>query len=69
MAEWTRIDKTTIEEHLREEEINILQNQKILALFQLNKRISYNHSGKSMTWRVRKSRNTMQAYGDAQEIS
>jgi len=69
MAEWTRIDKSTIEEHLRGEEINILQNQKILALMQLNKRISYNHSGKSMTWRVRKSRNTMQSYGDAQEIS
>jgi hypothetical protein len=69
MAEWLRINQTTIEEHLEGEEINILQNQKLLALFQLHKRVSYNHSGKSLTWRIRAKRNSMSSYGDAQQIN
>ncbi len=70
MAEmWARVQKTTIEQHLREVEENILQNQKITALMQKKGRVSYNHSGTKMTWRVKKARNDMDQYGDAQAVN
>lgn len=70
MAElWTRIQKTTIEQHLREVEENILQNQKITALMMKKGRVSYNHGGTKMTWRVKKARNGMVQYGDAQGVN
>ena len=69
MAEWKRIDKTTITEHLRKEEINILQNQKSLALLQQKGNVSHNHRGKDLDFRVRKRRNDMQTYGDAQQVN
>ena len=70
MAElWTRVQKTTIQQHLREVEENILQNQKITALMMKKGRVSYNHSGTKMTWRIKKARHGMSQYGDAQGVN
>lgn len=69
MAEmWKRIQSSTITKHFREVEDNIMQNQKITALMQKKGKISYNHSGKNMDWRVLKSRNAMSQYGDMQAV-
>lgn len=63
-SEFLRIDKTTIGEQIKEEEINIVRNQKVLALLEDNGRITFNHSGKRMEFNVRKSRNSLIPYGD-----
>jgi hypothetical protein len=45
MADWSRIANTTIHEFIREEEINILRNRKVLSLMRERGRITMNHSG------------------------
>ena len=70
MAElWARVQKTTITKHLREVEDQLMQNQKITALMMKKGRVSYNHGGKNLDWRVKKSRNSMIGYGDMQGVN
>lgn len=64
MSEFIRVVKTTISEYVKGEEKNILANQKLTAMLQAKKRITYNHSGKDLTWVVRKSRNSLSTYAD-----
>lgn len=65
MAElWTRIQKTTITKHFRDEEVNLMQNQVLTALMTKKGRVSYGHSGKNLDWPVRSARNGMSQYGD-----
>lgn len=66
---WARVQKTTITKHLREVEENIMSNQKITALLTKKGRVSYNHGGKNLDWRIKKSRNSMVGYGDMQGVN
>lgn len=63
-SEFVRVDKTTIGEQIREEELNIVRNQKYLALMESSGRITFDHEGKRMEFDVRKSRGTLVPYGD-----
>jgi len=65
MSNFIRIAKANISEYLKDEEVNILANQKVLALIQQKKRLSYNHSGTQMEWQVKKARNSITPYTDA----
>jgi hypothetical protein len=66
---WARVQKTTITQHLKEVEPNIMSNQKITALLTKKGRVSYNHGGKNLDWRIKKSRNSMTGYGDMQAVN
>lgn len=64
MAEWKRPEVTTIAKYIKGEEVNILKNQKITALFHQHGRVTTGHSGKRMNWKVKKKRHVMNPYAD-----
>lgn len=68
MSNYVRIDKTTITKHIRKRMNNIIRNRAILAMLEQKGRITYNHSGKDMDWRVKYRRNTLRQYGDGELI-
>ena len=51
-VEWSRIVNTTIHEFIREVEPNILRNRKLLAMMKARGRITFNHAGDLMDWKV-----------------
>lgn len=69
MAEWSRIVNTTIHKYIREVEVNILRNRKVLAMLQSKGRISFNHSGDLMDWKVRYKRAPMQGFTDSDTLT
>jgi hypothetical protein len=69
MPEWSRIVNTTIHEYIREEEQNILRNRKLLALMQSRGRITFNHAGDLMDWKVKYKRAPMQGYADSDTLT
>ena len=62
MANWSRIVNANTQEFIREEEVNILRNRKFLAMLKDRGRMSFNHSGTEMEWRVRFRRGLMQGF-------
>lgn len=69
MAEWSRIVNTTTHKFIREVEVNIVRNRKVLALMQSKGRISFNHSGDLMDWKVKFKRAAMQGYADSDTLT
>lgn len=69
MAEWSRIVNTTIHKYIREVEVNILRNRKVLAMLQSKGRISFNHGGDLMDWKVRYKRAPMQGFADSDTLT
>ena len=69
MAEWARVLATTINEYIRVQEVNVLRNRKLLSLMKEKGRITFNHSGDKMNWKVRYQQNTMQGYADADVLT
>ncbi len=69
MAEWSRIVNTTIHQFVREVEVNILRNRKLLAMAKEKGRITFNHSGDLVDWKVRYKRAPMQGYADADTLT
>lgn len=67
--EWARILNTTIHEYIRDEEINIMRNRKLLAMLKDRGRISFNHSGDIMDWKIRYKRSPMQGYADSDTLT
>jgi hypothetical protein len=66
---WARIVNSTIRDYLREEEINILRNRKTLALMKKRGRISYNHSGTAVDWKVRYRRAPLVGFADGDTVT
>lgn len=69
MADWARSFHTTIAEYVRGEEENVMRNRKIFALMQDRNRITYNHSGLNMDWKVRYRRAPMSGFGDGDTLT
>lgn len=69
MAEWAGIFHTTIQEYSREEEVNIFRNRKLPALLMQGGRISHNHGGERMNWKVRYKQNNLQGMGDSPTVT
>lgn len=63
-AEFVRVDRTTIADYVKGEEINILKNQKVTALLHQKGRVTFDGEGNKWNWKVRKSRGSLQPYGD-----
>lgn len=69
MPEWQRVANTTIHEYLRTEEENITRNRKLLALLRSKGRITFNHSGDLMDWKVRYKRAPMRVFGESDTLT
>jgi hypothetical protein len=65
---WLREINTTITNYIREQEVNVMRERKLLAMLKSAGRISFNWSGLSMTWRVRYRRAPMAGYSDSQVL-
>jgi hypothetical protein len=68
-VEWSRIVNTTIHEFIREVEPNILRNRKLLALLKSRGRITMNHAGDIMDWKVKYKRSPMIGYSDTDTLT
>ena len=66
---WSRLVNSTIKNYLREEEINILRNRKLLALLQKRGRITFNWSGIAMDWKVRYRRAPLVGFADGDTVT
>jgi hypothetical protein len=69
MAEWTRIVHTTTAQFIRQVEENILRNRKLLALLKSKGRITFNHSGTELDWKVRYRRAPIRGFADSDTLS
>lgn len=68
-AEWQRVLNTTIHQYIREEEENILRDRKILALLKSRGRITFNHGGDLMDWKVRYKRAPMRVFRESDTLT
>lgn len=69
IAEWARIVQTTTHDYIREEEINIMRNRKLLAMLQARGRVTFGHSGDMMDWKIRYKRAPLTGYADGDILS
>jgi len=69
MAEWSRIVNTTIHKYIRQVEINVLRNRKLLALLQKKGRVTMNCSGDLIDWKVRWKRAPLQGFADMDTLT
>ena len=69
MAEWSRIVNTTIREYVRTESINTLRNRKLTALMRERGRVTMNHSGEQLDWKVRYKRAPLFGFADADTLT
>lgn len=69
MDSTTRVLNTTIAEYIRKEEVNILRKRKLTAMLQSKGRISFNHSGTKMDWKVRYKRASMNGYAPGDTLT
>lgn len=69
MADWSRIVNTTIKEYIRDVEVNVLRNRKVTAMLKQKGRITFNHAGDGMDWKVQYKRAPMQGYADTDTLT
>lgn len=69
MAEWSRIVNTTIHEYVKGAEVAILRNRKLLAMMKERGRITFNHAGDLVDWKVKYKRAPMQGYADSDTLT
>jgi hypothetical protein len=60
--EWQRIANSTIHDYLRKEMVNILRSRKLLAMLDARGRITFNHTGDLMDWKIRYKRAGMRTF-------
>lgn len=69
MADWVGIAETTIRDYIRDVEDDVMRNRKILALLQSRGRVTFNHSGTEMDWKIRYKRAVPKGYADMDQQS
>jgi len=69
IQDWSRIVNTTIHEYIREVEPAIMRNRKLLAMMKAKGRITFNHAGDLMDWKVKYKRAPMQGYADSDTLT
>jgi hypothetical protein len=69
MPEWARIVNTTIREYIRGEEPNVLRNRKLTALMRQKGRITFNHAGDNLDWKVRYKRAPLFGFADSDTLT
>jgi hypothetical protein len=66
---WSRIVNTTIAQYIRGEEVNVIRNRKLLAMLKERGRITFNHSGTLLDWKVRYRRAPITGYADGDTLT
>jgi hypothetical protein len=66
---WSRVLNSTIKDYIREREVNVLRNRKLTALLKKRGRLSFNHSGTKMNWKVKYRRVRLTPYADSDTLS
>ena len=66
---WSRVINSTIRQYIRQEEVNILRNRKLTALLKKRGRITFNHSGTAMDWKVRYRRTPLTGFADGDTVT
>lgn len=69
MAEWSRVTNTTINDYLRGAEPNVLRNRKVTAMIQARGRLTYDHSGDAITWRLQFKDISLQGVSDGTSLT
>jgi hypothetical protein len=69
MADYLRLANTTINKYIRDVEVNVLRNRKLLALMKQHGRISFDHSGLLLDWKVRYKRAPIQGFADGDTLT
>lgn len=64
IPEWARVVNTTTQQFIREEEVNTLRNDKLLIQMEQAGRITFNHSGRFMDWKIRYKNVPVVGYAD-----
>lgn len=67
--QWARLINTTTQEYLRGEEVNVIRNRKLLAMMESRGRITFNHGGTFLDWKVRYRRAPIQGYADGDTLT
>jgi hypothetical protein len=67
--QWARIVNTTTQEYMREEEVNVIRDRKLLALAESRGRITFNHSGQFADWKTRYRRAPLSGYADGDTLT
>ena len=67
--DWSRVVNTTIHQYIRTVEENVMRNRKLLAMMRERGRITFNHSGDIMDWKVKYKRAPMQGYADSDTLT
>ena len=66
---WSRVINSTIRDYIRQEEVNILRNRKLTALLKKRGRITFNHSGIAMDWKIRYRRTPMVGFATGDTVT
>lgn len=66
---WTTIVNTTTSNFLRDVEINIMRQRKLLALLQSKGRVTYNESGENLDWKIRYKRVPLSGFADGDTVT
>src|SRR5258708_2359145 len=69
MADWARLAATTINEYVRGEEVEVMRNRKILAMLQDRGRVTFNHEGLLLDYKVRYRRAPMSGFIDGDTLT
>jgi hypothetical protein len=69
VADWSRIVNTTIKEYVRGEEVNVIRNRKVLAMLRQRGRITFNHAGDGLDWKIRYKRAPLIGYADTDTLT
>lgn len=68
-SDWVGIAETTTRDYLRDVENDVTRNRKLLAMLQARGRITFNHSGTDMDWKVRFKRAIPKGYADMDTVT
>lgn len=68
-TDWARLVETTTDNYLREREVNIMRNRKLLALIESKGRVKLNTSGIKLNWKVQYKRAPLQGFADGDSVT
>lgn len=68
-AEWSRLTNTTINQYLRDEQVNIMRHRVLPAMLDSRGQIEYGGRGLQLDWKVRYKRVAMTGYADMDPIN
>lgn len=69
MPEWSGLAATTLKNFLKEVEVDVMRDRKLLALLKSKGNVNYGMSGTDLEWRVQYKRRSMQGMADGDTLT